>query len=118
MSADTAYRLASEGVALIWTGDFQNARQLLQALARRTAKRRPKYLELPYPERFHQVRLARAQRARTLGMLCLPVEPHHLLTHRRAPNVNAACVAAHGDSKAGCHTLNRTAGPDQRLRVA
>ncbi|MDP4910171.1 MAG: class I SAM-dependent methyltransferase [Burkholderiaceae bacterium] len=101
MSADTAYRLASEGVALIWTGDFQNARQLLQALARRTAKRRPKYLELPYPERFHQVRLARAQRARTLGMLCLPVEPHHLLTHRRAPNVNAACVAAHGDSKAG-----------------
>lgn len=101
MSADTAYRLASEGVALIWTGDFQNARQLLQALARRTAKRRPKYLELPYPERFHQVRLARAQRARTLGMLCLPVEPHHLLTHRRAPNVNAACVAAHGDSKTG-----------------
>ena len=99
MSADTAYRLASEGVALIWTGDFQNARQLLHALARRTAKRRPKYLELPYPERFHQVRLARAQRARTLGMLCLPFEPHHLLKHRRAPDVKAACVAAHGDSK-------------------
>ena len=101
MSADTAYRLASEGVGLVWTGDFQNARQLLQALARRTAKRRPKYLELPYPERFHQVRLARAQRARTLGMLCLPFEPHHLLKHRRAPDVNAACVAAHGDSKTG-----------------
>jgi methylase of polypeptide subunit release factors len=101
MSADTAYRLASEGVGLIWTGDFQNARQLLQALARRTAKRRPKYLELPYPERFHQVRLARAQRARTLGMLCLPFEPHHLLKHRRAPDVKGACIAAHGDSKAG-----------------
>lgn len=99
MSADTAYRLASEGVALIWTGDFQNARQLLHALARRTAKRRPKYLELPYPERFHQVRLARAQRARTLGMLCLPFEPHHLLKHRRAPDVKGACLAAHGDSK-------------------
>lgn len=52
MSADTAYRLASEGVALIWTGDFQNARQLLHALARRTAKRRPKYLELPTPSVF------------------------------------------------------------------
>jgi methylase of polypeptide subunit release factors len=101
MSADTAYRLASEGVGLIWTGDFQNARQLLQALARRTAKRRPKYLELPYPDRFHQVRLARAQRARTLGMLCLPFEPHHLLKHRRAPDVKGACIAAHGDSKAG-----------------
>lgn len=101
MSADTAYRLASEGVALIWTGDFQNARQLLHALARRTAKRRPKYLELPYPERFHQVRLARAQRARTLGMLCLPFEPHHVLKHRRAPDVKAACLAAHGDSATG-----------------
>jgi len=101
MSADTAYRLASEGVALIWTGDFQNARQLLHALARRTAKRRPKYLELPYPERFHQVRLARAQRARTLGMLCLPFEPHHVLKHRRAPDVKGACLAAHGDSATG-----------------
>lgn len=101
MSADTAYRLASEGVALIWTGDFQNARQLLHAMVRRTAKRHPKYLELPYPERFHQVRLARAQRARTLGMLCLPFEPHHRLTHRRAPDVSAACIAAHGDSKTG-----------------
>lgn len=101
MSADTAYRLASEGVGLIWTGDFQNARQLLHALARRTAKRRPKYLELPYPERFHQVRLARAQRARTLGMLCLPFEPHHVLKHRRAPDVKGACLAAHGDTATG-----------------
>ena len=25
MTADIAYRLASEGVGLIWTGDFQNA---------------------------------------------------------------------------------------------
>ena len=34
MSADTAYRLALDGTALLWRGDFQNARQLLQALAR------------------------------------------------------------------------------------
>jgi predicted RNA methylase len=36
MSADTAYRLACEGVGLLWQGDFQNARMLVQALARRT----------------------------------------------------------------------------------
>ena len=36
MNADTAYRLACEGVGLLWEGDFQNARMLLQALARRT----------------------------------------------------------------------------------
>ena len=34
-NADTAYRLACEGTALLWRGDFQNARQLLQALGRR-----------------------------------------------------------------------------------
>ena len=35
MTADAAYRLACEGTALLWRGDFQNARQLLQAMARR-----------------------------------------------------------------------------------
>jgi len=35
LAADAAYRLASEGTALLWRGDFQNARQLLQAMARR-----------------------------------------------------------------------------------
>ena len=35
MSADAAYRLACEGTAILWRGDFQNARQRLQALARR-----------------------------------------------------------------------------------
>lgn len=36
MKADDAYRLACEGTSLLWRGDFQNARQLLQAIARRT----------------------------------------------------------------------------------
>ena len=35
MSADTAYRLALDGTALLWRGDFQNARQLVQAAQRR-----------------------------------------------------------------------------------
>ena len=33
MNADTAYRLACEGTALLWRGDYHNARQLLQAMA-------------------------------------------------------------------------------------
>src|SRR5659263_722876 len=37
-TADAAYRLACEGTALLWRGDFQNAKQLLQALARRVDK--------------------------------------------------------------------------------
>ena len=34
MSADAAWRHALDGTALLWRGDFQNARQLLQALVR------------------------------------------------------------------------------------
>ncbi len=39
MPADRAYRLVCEGTALLWQGDFHNARQLLQALVRRLDKR-------------------------------------------------------------------------------
>src|SRR5450830_1213063 len=39
MSADTAYKLVCEGTGLLWRGDYQNARQLLQALARRIDKK-------------------------------------------------------------------------------
>ncbi|MFZ5522091.1 MAG: methyltransferase [Pseudomonadota bacterium] len=35
LKADTALRWISEGTALVWRGDFQNARHLLQALGRR-----------------------------------------------------------------------------------
>src|SRR3546814_9517716 len=35
MKADDAYRLACEGTALLWRGDFQNARQLSKAVASR-----------------------------------------------------------------------------------
>ena len=37
IKADAAYRLACEGTALLWRSDFHNAKQLLQALARRIA---------------------------------------------------------------------------------
>ncbi|MDP2695133.1 MAG: class I SAM-dependent methyltransferase [Gallionella sp.] len=49
MTADAAYRLACEGTALLWRGDFQNARQLLQAMARRADEipRRHKNRKIP-----------------------------------------------------------------------
>ena len=46
MTADAAYRLACEGTAMLWRGDFQNARQLLQAIARRI-ERKPKKPRAP-----------------------------------------------------------------------
>lgn len=99
MAADTAYRLACEGTALLWRGDFQNARQLLQAMARRTddkpRERKNKSIATP-AEAFHLHRQAQSQRARTLGMLLLPFNADHSIPLRRAPDVHLACADAYG----------------------
>lgn len=100
-TADSAYRLACEGTALMWRGDFNNARLLLQALARR-AKRpaavRQKKPQAPGPgaETFHLHRQAEAQRARVLSMLLIEFGPDYRIDLRRAPDVAVACREAWG----------------------
>ncbi|MDY7578860.1 class I SAM-dependent methyltransferase [Herbaspirillum sp. RTI4] len=121
LGADLAYRLACEGTALLWQGDFQNARQLLQALARRcdalprpgsrrgrtAGKRETAAAKLAVdtavaplaeaPARlFHRHRQARAQRARVLGMLLIPFDSAYGIPLRRAPDVQQACMEAYG----------------------
>ena len=101
MNADTAYRLACEGTALLWRGDFQNARQLLQALARRTdhtkgKKKKPAKAPASATEAFHLHRQAQSQRARTLAMLLIPFEAGYRIPLRRAPDVAQACNEAYG----------------------
>jgi SAM-dependent methyltransferase len=105
LSADAAFRLASEGTAILWRGDFQNARQLLQALVRRIdrslAKPRKKSAGKAAPtptEVFHRYRLAQSQRARTLGMLLLPFDADYGVPLRRAPDIRQACNEAYGPS--------------------
>lgn len=99
--ADIAYRLACEGTALLWRGDFQNAKQLLQALARRadqvpTRKRKKTAQEVPLVDAFHLHRLAQSQRARMLGMLLIPFNADYSIPLRRAPDVKSACTEAWG----------------------
>ena len=101
LTADAAYRLACEGTALLWRGDFQNARQLLQAMARRLERKSQPSHKMAKPvvapaEAFHLHRMAQAQRARTLGMLLIPFAADHLIALRRAPDVRQACNEAHG----------------------
>jgi len=104
LSADTAYRLACAGTGLLWRGDFQNARQLLQALMRRTdrkpakaaAKAAQKMAAATPAEQFHLHRQAQSQRARTLGTLLIPVEGDYSIALRRAPDWRAACTEAWG----------------------
>jgi SAM-dependent methyltransferase len=113
MTADAAYRLACEGTALLWRGDYHGARQLLSALGRRVDRRPPKAGGSPR-ETFHLHRQAQSRRARVLGMLLVPLEHGrgdgdgesgggdgesrrgYAVPLRRAPDVNEACAEAYG----------------------
>lgn len=98
LTADTAYRQACEGTGLMWRGDFQNAKQLLQAMARRIERKpgkKPVAASSP-TEAFNRHRLAQSQRARTLGMLLLPFDADFTVPLRRAPDVRQACREAYG----------------------
>ena len=105
LTADDAYGLASQGIGLLWRGDFQNARQMLTALAnradrppRKPGKTRPAVVCAPKPpvETFNIERQARAQRARSLGMLLIPLESDYGIALRRAPDTRQACMEAYG----------------------
>jgi SAM-dependent methyltransferase len=102
MTADNAYGLAGQGVGILWRGDFQNARQLLKAIAARVARprgpRKPAAPPEPKPpaEAFNLERQARSQRARTLGMLLIPLDADYTIPLRRAPDLRQACTEAYG----------------------
>lgn len=85
ISADAAQREISQGAALLWRGDFHQARQLLQALARRLDKQQAKPEALP--QAFHQWRMRQAQRARTLGAVLVEVDAQWRIQARRAPDL-------------------------------
>jgi methylase of polypeptide subunit release factors len=95
-TADVAYRLACEGTALLWRGDFQNARQLLQAMTRRLERKPRKQVGETPLDAFNLHRQAQSQRARTLGMLLIPLEGDYTIPLRRAPNVQQACEEVYG----------------------
>jgi SAM-dependent methyltransferase len=113
LTADTAYRLASEGSAFLWRGDYQNAKQLLQALARRAerpvkrnrkkvasqAKLNPDAVHAMEPKAvFNQHRQSQAQRARILDAILIPVLAGHTIPLRRAPEVMKACLEVFGSA--------------------
>lgn len=106
-TADAAYRLACEGTALLWRGDFHNARQLLLALAKR-AERVPRRkarggqatepaIDAVPGAAFHRHRQLQAQRARVLSQLLIPLDGDHGIPLRRSPDHRQACTQAWGE---------------------
>ena len=123
INADAAYRLACEGTALLWRGDFQNARQLLQALvrrvvqpAKRTQRKQSAKVSMaadgtstkPVESAFNLHRQAQAQRARVLGMLLIPIDADLSIPLRRAPDAREAFTEAWGpiDDAAGVSVVS------------
>lgn len=124
LSADTAFRKASEGTALVWEGDFQNARQLLSALARRLDVRKQDRAAkaskgnkaraghsdaqpagaVQDASVFHAYRMAQSNRARILGMVWVVLDRDYQIELNRAPDVALACAQAFGPAT-GRHVI-------------
>lgn len=107
MTADTAWHHACEGTALLWRGDYPNARQLLSAMGRRADKSeshragKRKHTEATGADLFNRYRMQQAQRSRTLGMLLIPLGEDFAIELGRAPDVRTACAEAWGTPSPG-----------------
>lgn len=113
MTADTAYRHACGGTAMLWRGDFQNAKQLLNAMARRVDRKPKKPRKEPSSpaEAFHRYRMAMSNRTRILGMLLIELDADHAIRLGRAPDARQAIAEALGtDSTSGIIPLRELLG--------
>lgn len=98
LSADAAFKLIQSGTALLWRGDYPNARHLLQALVRRV-DRPPRNAPPPATtalEAFERHRSTQARRATLLARLLVPLTADYRLPLRRGQDVHDACVAGLG----------------------
>jgi SAM-dependent methyltransferase len=122
MTADEAYGLACQGTAILWRGDFQEARQMLTALANRADRRKrgsrtsvaavSSTTAVDDPpagsaNAFHLYRQAKSQRARTLNALLIPLNDDYSIPLRRAPDIRQACAEAFGPTETASVTSLR-----------
>ncbi|PKO86166.1 MAG: methyltransferase [Betaproteobacteria bacterium HGW-Betaproteobacteria-12] len=99
LSADAAWQLLASGTALLWRGDWQLARQLLQTLSRRAVSR-PRVAGGKKPatpaELFAEHRRQQGRRAALLGRLLVPLAADYRVPLRRAQDVRQACLEVYG----------------------
>ena len=102
IKADQAYQLAFDGKALLWRSDFPNARNLLQALSRRSL-RQPRSNQVKntksFQEIFFEQRAIQEKRARVLNQLLVPLSADYVIQLPRAQDVALACEQVFGSSQ-------------------
>lgn len=100
LPAAEAWRLAQAGVGLLWRGDWQNARNLLQAMSRRADRQnsRPGKTPANALEAFRRHRQRQAARAQPLARLLVEIDADHQIQARRAQDVQQACTEAYAQT--------------------
>jgi methylase of polypeptide subunit release factors len=99
ISADAAWRTMEAGGALLWRGDWVNARHLMQALTRRADRHFAARSGRPTTtaaEAFARHRERQGSRAALLARLLVPVGGDYTVPLRRAQDLRQACSEAWG----------------------
>jgi methylase of polypeptide subunit release factors len=91
-SAKLAYKLICEGTGFLYKGDFQNAKQLLQAITRKVDSK-PILPAENLTQAFHQHRARQIQRANITNKILIELN-HGACDLKRAPDVKAAVEGA------------------------
>lgn len=99
MAANKAIALARQGVGLLWSGDFQNGRELLRAMARRLEKPprigSQKTLDDP-AEIFAFHRQQQGIKAQVMGSILIALTKDFVIELRRGQDVSKACFEVMG----------------------
>jgi len=91
-NAKAAYKLICEGTGFLYKGDFQNAKQLLQAITRKIDSK-PILPAENLTQAFHQHRARQIQRANITNKILIELN-HGTCDLKRAPDVKEAVTGA------------------------
>ncbi len=91
-NAKAAYKLICEGTGFLYKGDFQNAKQLLQAITRKIDSK-PIPAAENLTQAFHQHRARQIQRANITNKILIELN-HGACDLKRAPDVKEAVAGA------------------------
>lgn len=91
-SAKVAYKFICEGTGFLYKGDFQNAKQLLQAITRKVDSK-PIAATENLTQAFHQHRARQIQRANIANKILIELN-HGACDLKRAPDVKEAVAGA------------------------